>query len=46
MINHEKHIMSVVTLNLKLPNIAATINNTNKKVIFKNCAPIADSISE
>ena len=31
---------------ITVPNIAATINNTNKKVIFKNCAPIADSISE
>ena len=31
---------------ITVPNKAATVNNTNKKVIFKNCAPIADSISE
>ena len=42
-------IYIVVKRNIAVNNTAAvgaTANNTNKKVIFKNCAPITDCISE
>ena len=34
--------------NITVPNTgtAAALNNRNKKVIFKNCAPFSDCISE
>ena len=54
--NQEEHIMLIAKSNLKLAkgtitvnNTAATdadANNTNKKVIFKNCAPFTNCISE
>ena len=42
-------IYIVVKRNIAVNNTAAvgaTANNTNKKVIFKNCGPITDCISE
>ena len=39
------HVKETITV----PNIAATsalVNNTNKKVIIKNCAPFTSYISE
>ena len=38
-----------VTATIKVPNTeadSAPVNNTNKKVIFKNCAPFTNWISE
>ena len=34
---------------ITVPNTAAadpTVNNTNRKVLFKNCAPFTDCITE
>ena len=56
--NREEHILPIVTLNLcdyydayihfkaTVAVAAAPVNNTNKKVIFKNCAPFTNCISE
>ena len=41
--------MHTYLLTITVPNTAAasaTVNNTNKKVIFRNCAPFTNCITE
>ena len=41
------HTYIQVKRTIKVPNMAAAAaNNTGRKVIFKNCAPITDCINE
>ena len=67
MMNHEEHMMPIMTLNLKLENFndkfdtyihvketitipntgtAAAPSNVNRKVIFRNCAPFTNCMSQ
>ena len=54
MINHGQRIAPIVTYihikgSMRVPNRAdadATVNNINKKVIFKNCSPFNNCTSE